>query len=136
MKGPKFNARVTQMNYQSDQNLARVLATFRHNISDEKYNMFSNVLRPCIHQINSFEVENADIAKVSEAIAATTAQMSLELMARTNPKGTPPDKLAKVVEGVIASFTDNLVHAVNQYFGTDFTSTTPAQPAPPPKALL
>lgn len=131
MKGPKFNARVSQLNHQTDQNLARVMATFRSNITDEKYRMMDMVLRSHLHAMNWFQEENAPIENVFRAVSSVTAQMTLEAIARTNPKSIPQSALAEIVRTAIADFTDDLVAATNQYFGTEFTSTAPQREHPP-----
>lgn len=131
MKGPQFNARVTKLNQQSDQQLARIIATYRKHLTNEKRVMMEKVLRPYLHAINAFQEENANIDNVYEAFSAVAGQMALETLARTHPKSTTPEVLADILRGIVAEFNDALVEATNMYYGTNFTTVAEARPQSP-----
>lgn len=131
MKGPKFNARLSLANRKSDENLARLAATFIQNgMSTDSihYQAFTKVLRPWMHLLNQAQEENVPSTDVQECIPNLAASMAIELAVRTIPQGTNPMMIQMYVQELVVEITDAVVTAFNAQYGNIMATARPGTP--------
>lgn len=127
MKGPKFNANLVKINQHTDENLARAIAPLRGKVSEAKWRMLNNVLRPFLHELNYLQEENADPIRVNESISSLCASLVIEYMHRTIPKGTGQATIHAVTVDFVQDITENLIQAVNNHYNAGLEYTQPSK---------
>lgn len=109
MKGPKFNAKLTLENQNTDVRLARVIATAeREGLKETDLRLMKNVLRPFTHELNYAQGENANPVDINEGLASLVASMFVEMMSRIVQPGACGNA------AMVATFTEDFITDVNR----------------------